>query len=637
MKKRIVFIFLVLCMLIFTGCVNDNPDDGNIIDSSEEVFLEVENCIKEEIPFITDEDLSLFTSYGDVEIEWSSDNDAIDEDGVVTVSKTKAVKVNLGYTLKYGEYTKEGNVQIIVSPVTMDDIVKRFENQFSSLISRDYEITTIYYDLFVVDWSSSHPDLFDVDGIYHKPFNDTEIEISYTVRLEDKVSEVNSFKTKVQGVSEAEKIREINKWLAEETFDDYYLVGESVDLPQKNEKYNVDIVWTSSNPDVVSSQGKITHYVFERYITLTGSYALESGVGGSQNFEIIVSPLDISKMTKQEVLANFLNAIAVEEYRGIKFGYSECPNLNLSFGSIYFYENVESTIEEMLIPLGSSNRKVVSPMDPQLVVIHDTANYNAPAINNAKYVQSGYGGSTTSWHYTVGNDGIYRTLPENETGAHANGSSQTPLTWLNSGIKATKLKPRVTVGDDYFIYIDGIKTKFELENKNLKFASDGVMCEIIDGYYHVAQSWACTSHGYNANMGGNGSGIGIESAVDKGSDYNLTVRILSKLVAEILIRHDLTISRVVQHNTMSGKNCPQAIREANFWYTFKDLVSMEKFAKENLSEYQFTWKSNSSNMDNTGMIALNPAKDSKVNYSVVVTANDLKVFEQTYETKLIVK
>ncbi len=636
MKKRIVFIFMFLCIFILTGCIDDNPDDGGGKQSVEELIQEVENCIKEEMPFITDEDLSLFTSYGDIEIEWSSDNEAIDEDGIVTVNKSKAIKVNLSYTLKYGDFTKDGGFVVIVSPVTMEDIALRFENQFSTLISRDYEITTIYYDLFVVDWNSSNPEIFDNDGKFHRPANETEFEISYTVRLEDNVSEIKSFKLKAQGVTDAEKIRETNKWLQEEALDDYYLSGDGFSLPTKYEKYDVDIVWTSSNPDVISTDGKITHYVFERYITLIGSYTLESGASGSETFEVIVSPLDTSKMTKQEILENFLSAIAVKEYSGVKFGYSECPNLNLSFGSIYFYENKNAEIVEMYIPKGSGNRSGKT-MDPQLVVIHDTANYNAPALNNAQYVQNGYGGGSTSWHYTVGNDGIYQTLPENEKGAHANGSSSDVLTWLNTGIKATKLKPKVSVGDDYYIYVDGIKTKYVLQNKNLKFASDGVLCEIKNGYYYIAQSWACTSHGFNANMGGNGSGIGIESAVNKGSDYNLTVRIMAKLVAEILIRNNLTINRVVQHNTMAGKNCPQAIRQANFWYTFKDLVSMEKFAKENLNEYNFTWKSNSSNMDNTGMIDLNPEKDSKVNYSVEVTLNNLKVFEKTYETKLIVK
>ncbi len=487
---------------------------------------------------------------------------------------------------------------------------------------------------YIVDWRSSNTELFDQDGKYHKPTDDTKITITYTVRLEDEVSKEYSFSPTVEGVSDAEKLRELSTWLKDEAIKDLYLTDE-IALPTKFEKYNIDIKWTSSNNDVISSEGVVKHYVFERYVTLIGSYELENGAGGSLKFEVIVSPLDTSKMSKEQIVENFLSAIAVTEYNGVKFGYAECPNLNQSFGSLYFYENKKQEVVEMLIPVGTSNRSQI-PMDPQLVVIHDTANYNATALANAKYVQSGYSGTSTGWHYTVGNDGIYRTIPENEVGYHANGSGDTPLTWINTGIKATVRRPIVTVKDDYYIYINNVRTNVQVENQKpgVKFADDGVLCEIHDGYYHVAKPWWCGSHGFNANKGGNASGIGIETAVNRGSDYNTTIRILAKHVADILIRNNLTINRVVQHNTMSGKNCPQAIREAKFWYSFKDLVSMEKYAQENFADYNFVWTSNTSIMDNTGKISLDLQNEQKLSYSVKVINNGKTLVEKTYETKL---
>ena len=115
----------------------------------------------------------------------------------------------------------------------------------------------------------------------------------------------------------------------------------------------------------------------------------------------------------------------------------------------------------------------------------------------------------------------------------------------------------------------------------------------------------------------------------------MTVRKTAKLTAEILLRHDLGVNRVVQHNTTSGKNCPQAIREANYWYTFKDFVAMEKWAKENLSQYQFTWTSTCPIMNNEGYISLDLKGLTSVSYSVLVTKNSSKVLEKSFSTKLV--
>ena len=568
-------------------------------------------------------------------IEWTSSNEEIiDFAGNVSINRQKAIEVKLTYNVFIGENEKQESLSVIVTPVSPEDVATRFEKQFSNLITRDYEVTETYYELFNIEWVSSNANVFTNDGVYIKPIEDTEFEIKYVVKCKDYTSSEYSKKLTAAGVSDAEKLVEVENWIKNEVLYDLYIT-EKVTLPTVYEKYNIPIKWESTNTDVISNDGQIKHYVFERYVTLTASYQLENGSGGSVKAECIVAPLDTSKMTEQQILENFLSAIAVTNYESVKFGYSGCPELSTTYGSLYFYTNKETDVVEMLIPIGTSNRSQKA-MDPQLVVIHDTANYNASALANAKYVQSGYSNTSTGWHYTTGNDGVYQTLPENECGAHANGTQSTPFQLVDTGIKATAKKPQVTIGDDNYIYIAGQKTNFILPNTTKKFADDGVMCEIgSNGNYWISKIWYCESHGYNANLGGNASGVGIESAVKKGDDYMKTVRTTAKLTAEILLRHDLDVNRVVQHNTTSGKNCPQAIREANYWYTFKDLVSMEKYAKENLKDYQFIWTSNSPIMDNEGYISLNLKGLNNVSYSVKVTKNGNNVLEKSYTTKLV--
>ena len=646
MKNKLVFILLVLFGLFLIGCENNTSGneggngDGNEDKPSSELdiqFSEISSYIKDNIPFFITEDIELtneYLKYG-AYIEWSSSNeDILDFAGNVSINRQKAIEVQLTYTVFIGENEKQETLSVIVTPATPEQVSDRFSKQFSNLITRDYEVVDNYYDLFTIEWISTNANVFTNDGIYVKPIEDTEFEIKYVVKCKDYTSQEFSRKLIAAGVSDAEKLAEVENWIKNEILADLYLT-EEVSLPNVYEKYNIPITWESTNPDVVSNDGKIKHYVFERYVTLICTYELENGSKGVFKAECIVSPLDTSKMSEQQILENFLSAIALNTYSKVKFGYSECPELSTTYGSLYFYTNTESEVVEMLIPIGTSNRSQKA-MDPQLVVIHDTANYKAGALANAKYVQSGYSNSSTGWHYTTGNDGIYQTLPENECGAHANGTQSTKFELVDTGIKAVAKKPQVTIGDDNYIYISGQKTNFMLPNKDKKFADDGVMCEIGEnGNYWISKIWYCESHGFNANLGGNGSGVGIESAVKKGDDYMMTVRKTAKLTAEILLRHDLGVNRVVQHNTTSGKNCPQAIREANYWYTFKDFVAMEKWAKENLSEYQFIWTSTCPIMNNEGYISLDLKGLTSVSYSVVVSKNSSKVLEKSFSTKLV--
>lgn len=647
MKRKLLFILAFVFAFLLIGC-KENNDPNKEKDDDEKLALiatqldEVQQKIISDVPTFVMDDIDLYDIYnGDgytASIEWDSNNpDVLDFSGCVTPDRGKAIEVTLTYKIMIETIERSGTIDVIVTKYSLENVAQLFNDQFSNIINRDYTIKTKFFELYNVDWYSTNTEVFTNDGKYIKPLDDTMINIKYIVSCGDKRSEEYSREVKVVGITDLERITEVKKWFDNELLDDTYIT-EGVTLPTSYEKYGTTISWKSSNEDVISSTGEIRHFVYERYVTLTAFFKMENGSSGSKVFQCVVSPLDTSKMTDEEIVENFLSSIAVTNYKGVSFGYSECPNLSPTFGSIYFYtddKKVDTGVTEMLIPVGTKNRSQI-PMKPELVVIHDTANYNASALANAKYVQSGYSGSTTGWHYTTGNDGVYQTIPDNEVGYHANGTGSTLLTWIDTNIKATAKRPIVTVGDDKYIYINGIKTSIALPNPSFKLCDDGLLCEIgNNGNYMISTPWFCSSHGFNAVQGGNASGIGLESAVKKGDDYNLTVRITAKHVANLLIKHNLSIGRVVQHNTTSGKNCPQAIREANFWYTFKDIISMEKYAKENLKDYTFKWTSNSSIMDNSGDISKDFKGATSVQYSVVVTKGTNPFLEKSFTTNLI--
>ena len=124
------------------------------------------------------------------------------------------------------------------------------------------------------------------------------------------------------------------------------------------------------------------------------------------------------------------------------------------------------------------------------------------------------------------------------------------------------------------------------------------------------------------NFGGNKNSIGIETTVNSGSDIYQTWQNAAKLVADVLIRNNLTPKQVLNHNAFSGKDCPHAIRNANLWNDFMKMVEMEYLIQKYYSDYTITFESLSPTViDNDGRVIGNVATDTVVYYKITVTKN----------------
>ena len=635
MKKIFLFLVFMCFSLILVGCGSegDGPEQPTNGTEFEELFNEISNYYKENIPYIITEDIELSETYGDstAYIEWSSSNeDVLSFTGAVDPNKLEAEEVTLTYVVTLGSDSKQGELNVIVSPVTVEEVYERFERQFSISITRDYVVKDEFFGAFNVEWVSTNANVFTNEGKYIKPIDDTKFEIKYVVKCGEFTSEEQSVELTAIGKSDLEKIEEITNWIKSEKMLDLYL-GEEVSLPNIYEEYNVPITWESTNTDVVAADGTITHYVFERYVTLTAKYDLGDGVMGSCNFECIVSPLDITKMSEKEIVENFLSAIALDYYKGVKFS-GNGDGCNQSYGHLYFYLNEETNIIANMAPTTNKNYTGIN-CDVRFVVVHDTGNMSAGATAkaNSNYCIGGAAGST-GWHFTTGNDGVYQQFPEGMVAYHAHGGAYDYQEWIKTNVVATWKKPNFSQSEDGYIMINNVKSNYKLPQPGKPIASDGPVWKIgEDGYYYISKMYF-SSLNTNSTRGGNANSIGIESAVNSGTDYLLTSRITAKLVAELCMRHNVGLNCVVQHNTTSGKDCPNAMRSTNFWYTFKDYVNMEIFAKTYLNDFDFTW-TGSGDIDNTGKIKLGTTAK-EVNYSVVVTKNGVDFLNKSYTTKI---
>ena len=176
--------------LVLVGCGEEVPGGGGDTPGTTETDFEKSfNVIKEyvdnNIPYIITEDVELIEEYSELNamIEWSSSNeDVLSFVGSATPDKSKAEEVTLSYKVMIGAEEKTGTKTVIVSPATIEQVLQRFERQFTSTITRDYNVKTSFYELFEVRWYSTDESLFDNNGKYYKPKNDTEFEISYYLK-----------------------------------------------------------------------------------------------------------------------------------------------------------------------------------------------------------------------------------------------------------------------------------------------------------------------------------------------------------------------------------------------------------------------------------------------------------------------
>ncbi len=95
------------------------------------------------------------------------------------------------------------------------------------------------------------------------------------------------------------------------------------------------------------------------------------------------------------------------------------------------------TVTADFISSSRSNRSGEVVWDKRYVVIHCTGNYGstANAKANHNYQTSNSACTSTSWHYTVGTDGVYQALPDNEVGWHASGGHYSLSNYNGIGIE----------------------------------------------------------------------------------------------------------------------------------------------------------------------------------------------------------
>ena len=228
----------------------------------------------------------------------------------------------------------------------------------------------------------------------------------------------------------------------------------------------------------------------------------------------------------------------------------------------------------------------------------------ATAAANANYFATGGGG--TSIHYVTGNDGVFSCLDDSLIGYHAGDGTSVTFEWIPTGVQVSESdpeKPVFGINSSSMFTINGKATTVPVPTGTTaatKKVTDarwinnmGLAYKVVNGEYYMGTTWWCytqVSEGRICNKGGNLNSIGIESAVNEGTDLWYTWHKTAQLVAKLMKDNNLDITRVVGHHFFSAKDCPQPLLENDLeiWWKFIDMVELEYRLLTEFQDYKFT-------------------------------------------------
>lgn len=400
-----------------------------------------------------------------------------------------------------------------------------------------------------------------------------------------------------------------------------------------------NVVWTSSNEKVatVNETGLITP-VWKGEVTITAT-AEGTDISVQVTFTVNPTPMELISLT---------HVTDPSITYDVMFWGSDNPNENARynvFGSVtnFYYGPWSIDTKNYLLSSKADNYSGETIDKVEFIVVHDTASALGGAIANAGWMLNPSNDST-SWHYTVGNDGVIQSLPLNIVGWHA-GDGLRSWSLTDTNVKAVNPNDpvQVTITDGYWTF-DGIKSELSAPlvsgrtPTNADLARNGIYAEVGEnGNYFIGTTYVHSSN-IICNTGGGANGIGIETAMNNGSDIYLTWHYAAKLVAKLMIDFNLQLNRVKQHNNFSNKDCPRTMRNAGLWPNFLKMVQAEYLIQSELQGYTFEFTSlDKQYVSDTGRIIKLPDIETTVFYTVTITGPNNYSETQTFSSVLPAK
>ena len=416
---------------------------------------------------------------------------------------------------------------------------------------------------------------------------------------------------------------ETNSWV---------VVEESINLNAEFvSQANNELLWTSNTPEVAS---------VDKYGAVTG---LKEGLAEivvcdanypDIKFTFYVTVFNTTPTGILSVLANSNNSSVYTKNNlliGITIG-SDGAYYSDIVGSVSKILFEEYKVYDTYYLSNPSNKSTLTGSGKggvDFITVHYAADmpYSASAMYNGGKNMASYNktcntnGTAASWHYSVGNDGIWASQSEAYGAWHAGASKA--MTWTDSGVTTSQVgsdlyTTDVTLGSDGYFYIKGVKTTVKNTTSSTKLNGMGLGVKVVGSKVYLGGHYYNSSYQYISSTGGNNNSIGMETSVREGSDLWLTWQYTAQLCAKLLLKYELPLNRLVGHHFFSGKWCPQPMLENDLeiWYEFVELTRQQMELYDNYGNYTLTMESNSSHVKDNGRISSLPTYTECVTYEV---------------------
>ena len=419
----------------------------------------------------------------------------------------------------------------------------------------------------------------------------------------------------------------------------YLTPGNTISLNAeyvKRDGTSVNLKWRSLNTDIatVSNDGIVTG-VKEGTATIRVSVENDE----SAYFDFVVTVLNKDLSEELDFIVNNHESNIFTRY-DLGIGAGVPVYFTDILGSVnrllYDYEMVWK--DDYLAACIKNGQFSTGMNGVEFIVVHYTAGMTrgSNAAATADFFTRNSGASA---HFCTGNDGVYQTLNLTDRGWHAGDGASVTFEWINTGIYYKESDPQWPtwgISDDSYFTLNGQKTSVQIpyeETRGYGWVTDdkwlndqGLAFRIVNGQYQVGTTWWCYSNvweGRICSRGGNKHGIGIESAVDEGSDLWFTWQITAKLCAQLMVKYNLDITRVQGHHFFAAKDCPQPLLENDLeiWWEFIDLIRAEYDAMTKFKNTSFAFEvlNESKLVNDHGRVPIQPEYSEVVTYKVTLS------------------
>lgn len=393
---------------------------------------------------------------------------------------------------------------------------------------------------------------------------------------------------------------------------------------------NQEIIFSSSDEEIAY----VNDFGYIITGTKAGIVAITGKVASNEEITMVIS-LNVEEKFDPMKIIESLHQTNIINQSIILYGYEYTPSgkypVQPMIGSVskFLFEDLVITPNMMATDQVGYTNKLHSPQT-MFITYHDTgaAGAGSTALANSNYNNSS---AEVSWHFTVGDDKVYQQMPTNMVAWHAGDGTGVQFVNIPTGVRFNgNLRPTATITNDGFYALDGVKTTIEAPRINgaiapsSKINDNGLYTDVKDGYYVMGPTWYSSDYGYIANRGGNNNAIGIESAINQGSDLYSTWHNLAKLIAKLMEDNNLGMDRVQPHHFFSGKNCPGTMRNARLEQHFLEMVEAEYLVRTKLKGYSLEFSTAASQyVDSRGRIFNLPDVATPISYKVKITNTSL--------------